>query len=218
MKLADLHVHSLLSDGGLLPIELARRMEKLGYWVVAIADHIDWSNVDTVRDLARLSEEIRDVMEIEVIPAAELTHVPPSKICELARRARQMGARIIVVHGETIVEPVKSGTNRAALECGEVDILAHPGLIDEEEVEKAKSNGVYLELTSRKGHCLANGWVARMAKKVGAKLLLNSDAHSPNDLLSEEMARKVIRGAGLEEGDVEEVLIENPHELVRRVG
>ena len=40
----DLHTHTILSDGEMLPIELIRRMAVLGYTTVAITDHVDASN------------------------------------------------------------------------------------------------------------------------------------------------------------------------------
>ena len=46
------------------------------------------------------------------------------------RKRRNAWLRIsVVVHGETLVEPVEPGTNRAAVSCPEVDILAHPGCL-----------------------------------------------------------------------------------------
>jgi len=121
------------------------------------------------------------------------------------------------VHGETIVEPVESGTNRAAVSNPSVDLLAHPGLISEEEAELAKENDVYLEITSRKGHCLTNGHVARVAREVGAKLLLNSDLHSPDDFLTKELGAKILAGAGLDHGEVIKVMEENPGELLKKI-
>ena len=44
----DLHTHSLLSDGELLPSELVRRAETAGYKAIAITDHSDASNLDFV--------------------------------------------------------------------------------------------------------------------------------------------------------------------------
>ena len=217
MKLIDLHLHSLLSDWELLPSELARRAEELGYETMAITDHVDWSNMEeVVPRLVRACEEITKSMSIRVLPGAELTHVPPPRIAELARKARGLGAKIIVMHGETLIEPVRKGTNLAAIESGEVDILSHPGLITPEETDQARENGVYLELTSRAGHCYANGWVARRAKEGKAKLLLNSDAHAPEDLLTPELATGIVRGAGVEE--VEEILRLNPLELLKARG
>ena len=80
---------------------------------------------------------------IKALVGVELTHVPAGAIGTLARRARTYGAEIVVVHGETIVEPVEAGTNRAAVNCPEVDILAHPGLITPEEAAAAKKNGSF---------------------------------------------------------------------------
>jgi len=81
--------------------------------------------------------------------------------------------------------------------------LAHPGLISEEEVVMAAEKGIFLEITARKGHCLTNGHVAKLAKKHGAGLVLNSDAHEPGDLMTEQWARQIALGAGLGEEDFE---------------
>jgi len=116
---------------------------------------------------------------------------------ELVAQARKLGARIIVGHGETVMEPVKTGTNLAAIEAG-VDILAHPGFITREEAELAAKNGVFLELTGRKGHSLTNGHVARIALETGAPLVVNADAHGPGDFMTAEMAATVALGAGLD--------------------
>jgi histidinol phosphatase-like PHP family hydrolase len=113
------------------------------------------------------------------------------------------------------VEPVPKGTNRAAIEAG-VDILAHPGLITMEEVELAREKGVALELTARKGHSLTNGHVARLARDTGATMVLNSDAHSPGDILNPLVRERAILGAGLEAGFVEE-LAANSLQLVSKL-
>jgi histidinol phosphatase-like PHP family hydrolase len=99
------------------------------------------------------------------------------------------------------VEPVPPGTNREAIGAG-ADILAHPGLITEEEVLLAKAKNVLLEISARKGHSLSNGRVARLAMKIGAPLLLNTDTHTPDNLINREQAVKVVMGAGLEAEDL----------------
>ncbi len=212
----DLHAHSLLSDGELLPSELVRRAVVKGYQALAITDHIDVSNIDWV--ISRLVKDCSELMkyfQIAVIPGAEITHVPPEMIKPLAEEARKLGAKVVVVHGETIVEPVAPGSNLKALESP-IDILAHPGLITEEEVLLAKKNGIMLEITARKGHCLTNGHVAKLALKTGAGLVLNTDAHSPEDLLTPDQARKIALGAGLSEEDFLR-LKRNERELLERI-
>ncbi|MGA3208648.1 MAG: histidinol phosphate phosphatase domain-containing protein [Syntrophales bacterium] len=211
----DLHTHSIFSDGDLIPSELARRAKVTGYSVLAITDHADHSNFDfIIPRLVKVCQKLTDALAIQVIPGIELTHVPPEYIYDLAVEARHTGAKIIVVHGETIVEPVVTGTNVAALRSP-IDILAHPGLITEEEAMEAARNSIYLEITTRKGHSLTNGHVARMARQAKAPLILNSDSHAPHDLVHEEMARKIALGAGLTDAETE-AMLRNSQVLVKK--
>lgn len=198
----DLHTHSTFSDGELIPSELARRAEAAGYAALAITDHADHSNLDwIVPRMVTVCGKISAASSLRCLPGVELTHVHPRYIDELTREARKMGARIVVVHGETLVEPVLPGTNLAAIQAS-VDILAHPGLLGEEEAALAAGKGVFLEITARKGHSLTNGHVVRMARKHGARMVLDTDSHGPGDLVTSEMAGKIARGAGLTEDEV----------------
>ncbi len=200
----DLHTHSIYSDGELIPAELTRRAAVAGYRAMAITDHGDLSNLDLILPrLCRVAEDLGRAWGLTVLPGIELTHVPPAAIADAAQEARRLGARLVLVHGETIVEPVAPGTNRAALEA-EIDILAHPGLISPEEVALAAERGICLELTTRKGHSLSNGHVARLALAAGAKLVVNTDSHAPGDLTPLAMARKIALGAGLTEEQFEQ--------------
>jgi histidinol phosphatase-like PHP family hydrolase len=200
--LIDLHTHSLLSDGALIPSELLRRAEARGIEALAITDHVDASNIDfVIPRLVQVCLEVAPHLSLRPIPGAEITHAPPETVPALVKRARELGAMIVTVHGETIAEPVRRGTNRAAL-LSEIDFLAHPGLISPEEVELARARGILLEITSRRGHSLTNGHVARLALKAGVGLIVNTDAHEPGDLLDDPSAREVALGAGLTEGQV----------------
>lgn len=193
----DLHTHTFFSDGALVPSEHVRRVEQMGYQAVAITDHADSSNIGIlIPNLIRVARDLNAINHTQLIVGVELTHVPPSLIGPLAAESRALGAQLIVVHGETPVEPVLPGTNRAALEA-DVDLLAHPGFITEEEANLAAQKGILLELSGRKGHSLTNGHVAQMANKTGARLAINADAHGPGDFLTAEMAEKVGLGAGL---------------------
>jgi histidinol phosphatase-like PHP family hydrolase len=202
----DLHTHTTFSDGELIPSELIRRAEVLGYTTIGITDHADYTNIEHILSCVSKAKYLEEALDMRIIVGAELTHVPPSKIGPLAAFARSLGAEIIVVHGETPVEPVRPGTNRAALEA-EVDILAHPGFITIEEAELARDNNVCLEITARSGHNITNGHVARLAKIAGANMVVNTDSHSPRDLISSERAIEIAMGAGLtmqEAGDIVE--------------
>jgi len=212
----DLHMHSLFSDGELLPAEIARRLEAMGYSCIAITDHVDSSNLDfVVPRLAAAAGDLNKSQAVKVLPGAEITHVPPKQIGSMIAKARELGARIVIVHGETIVEPVAEGTNREAILSG-ADILAHPGLISLEDCRLAAERGVYLEISARRGHSLTNGHIAGLARDCGAKLVLNSDAHSPNDFMTRRFAGMIAQGAGLGEHAFEEML-GNSRELVDKV-
>ncbi len=211
----DLHTHSIFSDGELIPSELARRAVAKGYRAIAITDHADHSNLNfIIPRMVEVCEKISEVSPIRAIPGIELTHVHPQHIPSLAREARVLGARIIIVHGETIVEPVIPGTNRAAIEAP-IDILAHPGLITEEEAKIAAEHSIFLEISARKGHSLTNGRVAAMARRFGAKLVLNTDSHSPSDLVDKEMAAIIAKGAGMDQKEID-AMFENSQFLVEK--
>ncbi|MDH3393161.1 MAG: histidinol phosphate phosphatase domain-containing protein [Desulfobulbaceae bacterium] len=193
----DLHTHSLFSDGELVPAEHLRRVEVLGYQAIAITDHADSSNIDwIIPRIVKVAADLNRYSKTVLIPGIELTHVPPEMFAELVVEARKLGAKVVVGHGETVTEPVKPGTNRAALLAG-VDILAHPGFLSREDADLAAQRGIFLELSGRKGHSLTNGHVAKMAETAGAKLCVDADAHGPGDFLTAEMAGIVARGAGL---------------------
>lgn len=198
----DFHTHSLLSDGDLIPAELVRRAEVVGYRVLGLSDHSDLATlpVQMPAIIAAARAENRGG-HIAVFAGTEVTHVRPEQIPEAIALARELGAQYVIVHGETLVEPVAPGTNRAAI-LGGADIIAHPGLIAEGEVALAAEKGVRLEISGRKGHSLTNGHVAKLAKKHGARLIFGSDAHTVGDHPSRKFAESICFGAGLDPDDV----------------
>jgi putative hydrolase len=211
----DLHTHTIYSDGELIPAELTRRAAVAGYRAIGITDHGDHSNLDLIIPrIARVADDLGRGWGLTVIPGIELTHIPPGMIADAVKEARKLGARVVIVHGETIAEPVAPGTNRAALEA-DIDILAHPGLITPEEVARAAERGILLEITTRKAHSLTNGHVAKLALAHGAKLTVNTDSHSPGDLTSLPMARLIALGAGLNDEQFEQCR-RNAEELVKK--
>lgn len=214
----DFHTHTSLSDGSLSPIELIRRAQVRDYQAIALTDHAGIGYLERIiREVAEDCALARAHWGILAIPGVELTHVPAHAIGDAARRAKELGAWLVVVHGESIIEPVEKGTNMAALQCPYVDILAHPGLITIEEAELAATTGVFLEISAKKGHSLTNGHIFQTARLAGAKLLLNSDAHDETELLSPHLARQIARGTGLSEEETNEILANNPHALLKRL-
>ena len=215
----DFHTHTFLSDGVLSPIELIRRAQVRGYRVIAVTDHVGVGNLEwVVKTLLKDCDQATRRWDILALPGVEITHVPKEDIDMVAGTAKELGARLVTVHGETIVEPVEPGTNEAAVRSAAVDILAHPGLISYDHARWAAENGVYLEVSARKGHSLTNGHVVKVAKEAGALTVLDSDAHEPDDLLTPELAQNIATGAGLNDEDAHALLELNPQNLLARLG
>ena len=214
----DFHTHTFLSDGVLAPSELIRRAVVAGYDVIAITDHVGPGNIELILNvlIAECASANRR-WDILALPGVEITHCPKEDIDLLAKQAKKIGAQIVNVHGETVNEPVQPGTNLAAVNSTNVDILAHPGLINNEEATMAAKNNVFLEVSARKSHGLANGHVVRKAKSAGANMVLDSDAHEPADLLNDEYAMKVALGAGLSDKEASFLLDESPLKLLKKL-
>jgi putative hydrolase len=239
----DFHTHTIFSDGGMIPAGLMQRAIVRGCLGLAITDHVDSSNLEwAFENLLKFVEELGQEWQrgivpgadvttaplnaldsetqaknwyLPLIPGVELTSVPPRKVAMLAEKARSLGAKWVVVHGETIMEPVAPGTNRAAIEAG-VDLLSHPGLITPEDAARAAGRGVHLEITTHKGHGMANGWVAQRARESGAKLLLNTDCHISADILDAKQRRAIAFGAGLTAEEVDRIW-ENGRQVIARI-
>jgi len=212
----EFHTHTFYSDGSLLPAELIRRCAFMGDKLVAITDHVDFTNVEQViKQQKKIIPEIS--WDIDVLIGVELTHIPRDKIEKLARISKNIGAYIVIVHGETPVEPVEKGTNHEAVKSKYVDILAHPGNITLEDSELAKENDIFLEITTRRGHLKGNKHVAKVAKKTNTKLLVNTDAHEPEDLITQDFAFKTAVKSGLSRDDSLKVVRDNPREFMKRL-
>jgi len=201
----NLHAHTFLSDGELLPSEVAVRYQAAGYKVIAITDHADYSNIRPAsKAVVEFTRKWPKDSAIQILPGIELTHLPPEQFKPLAAFARKLGVRIIIAHGETPVEPVAPGTNTLALSA-DIDILAHPGLITDEDTRLAAKKGVFLEITSRRGHSQANEHVVKQARKFNAKLILNNDSHTCEDIITPDELNKIGLSATLTQEELDNI-------------
>lgn len=214
----DFHSHTFLTDGSTAATDMWHNAVALGHRALAVTDHLYGEDPGPM--MTRLLQEQRafEMDGFTTLVGVELSMLAPRKIEENAKAARKAGAEIVIVHGETPMEPVPPGTNRAAISCNLVDVLAHPGFLTEEDAEMARAHDVALELTPRRGHSWGNGVVARTGLAVGADLLVNSDAHDPDQLLRYEQARRVAAGAGVPFSHLQKVLAESPLKLLKRCG
>lgn len=213
----DLHCHSLLSDGVLLPSEVAMRYLAYNYKTIAITDHVDYSNIDfVIKNIINFARKWPKKTGINILPGIELTHIPCGQFKPLSKFARKNKIKIIIAHGQTTAEPVFKGTNLAALEA-DIDILAHPGLITKSEAMLAKKKNIFLEITARKGHRDSNTHVARIAKEAGTKIIINSDSHSPKDILPFNKLTSFALKAGLNSKEIERVFF-NTKKFIKEKG
>jgi len=211
----DLHTHTILSDGMLLPSELVRRAHVNGVKAIAITDHVDSSNIKPViTGLVEVASVLNRHWDIFVMPGVEITHVPVEEIASLVTVARGLGAKVVVIHGESPVEPVIKGTNTAGILSG-ADILAHPGYISIEDARLAAEKNVCLEITSRKGHNETNGHVFNMAIQAGAGMVINTDSHAPCDIMTKDTVNTVLAEI-TDSGEVIQGMMNNSEEIVRR--
>jgi len=214
----DFHTHTFYSDGALSTLELIRRAAVRGYSAIAVTDHVGSGSLERViREVSRDCKLASSHWNIVAVPGVELTHVPQQAVDGLAREAKELGAWLVVVHGESPVEPVDGGTNLAAVQSKYVDILAHPGHMTDEVAEFAEKNGIFIEITTRRGHCVTNAHVAGVARKAGALMLLNSDTHDEDDLLTDALAKETLRQAGISSREFRQVLEQNPVKLLQRI-
>lgn len=215
----DFHNHTLLSDGSSNPIELIRFAYAYGYRCIGITDHASYSNLEHLTESVKKDCELAEkYWDIIAVPGVELTNVPAASIDGMARSAKELGARMVLVHGETIVEEVEKGTNLAALRSEYVDLLAHPGIMTSEEASLAAKNDIYIEITSRTGHSLTNGRVVETGRKAGVKFLINSDSHSFSDLYREDFQREVALGSGLSSEEYDRITDYNHKEFLKKIG
>lgn len=186
--------------------------------LVLQSDGTDFSGVDPlVRQVRRLSL----YANVEARVGVELCHVPPALLPSVIREARIAGAELVMVYGETLADQVETGTNFAAIGAG-VDVLAHPGLIDEQAAAFAAEKGVALEFTSCPRHALTNAHTAAMALRFGCPLVRGSAASCAAEITTRTAWPLVIRGADVfgalqEKSNLLELLQKSENNLVRRL-
>ncbi|MFW9924285.1 MAG: histidinol phosphate phosphatase domain-containing protein [Candidatus Thorarchaeota archaeon] len=216
IRRCDFHTHSFFSDGDLLPMELLRRAHVFGHQVYAITDHASASNLDIIPKLKKDCELATKHWGIIALPGVELTHVPADAIEEIAKKARDQGAIIIVLHGETISEPVEPGTNLKGANSKAIDILAHPGMLSDQEAKLCKKNNVLVEITSNSNHSKTNGITARVGLENHADFIQNTDTHSSSNMITYDGAKKVLIAAGLDEKEANRTMQDNIRKLLTK--
>lgn len=195
----DFHIHP---QAFFSPSEAAHCGRQAGNRSVALLARCHKENLETeLLPLVRAVRQLTLYNSIDAIAGVELVHVPSGLLPETVAKARELGAQIVVGHGESVLPHgavVPKGANLSAIEAG-VDLLAHPGLLTEEEALCAVQKGCALELSLAPWHSMYNGHVAKVALKHGCMLVAGSNAREACDMIWRETAHSLLMGAGMDE-------------------
>jgi DNA polymerase (family 10) len=197
----DLHVHTNRTDGHDTIEELVAAAKKRGYDYIAITDHSKRVAVahglkpEQVREQIREIDRINDKLKgFTVLKATEVDILADGSLDLPDDVLRELDLTVCSVHSKfnlSLAEQTKRICK--AMENPLFSILAHPTgrlinerepyQVDMKEVMKAtRDNGCILEVNAHPDRLDLNDMHCRMAKDMGAKVVLSTDAHRLNDL------------------------------------
>jgi DNA polymerase (family 10) len=217
----DLHAHTKETDGRYSAADMSEAARKRGYDYLAITDHSKHVTVARGMDAKRLAAEIRMIDKlnaklkgITLLKSIELDILVDGSLDLPDAILRELDLVVCSVHYNFKL-PKEKQTERVirALDNPVVNIFCHPSgrlinerpayEIDLEKVMKAAvERGCYLELNGHPDRLDLNDVDCKMAKDMGLKLAISTDAHSIDDLDLMRFGIGQARRGWLEPGDV----------------
>lgn len=193
----DLHVHTSASDGKNTLREMADAAKAAGYEYVAITDHTKHATVARGLDEKRLAKQLDDIDRlndtlkgIRVLKASEVDILADGSLDLPDRILKQLDLTVCAVHYKFNLD-AKAQTERIlrAMDNRYCNILAHPTgrllgerpgyPVDLERVmEGAKERGCFLELNAHPVRLDLDDVHCKLAKEMGLKVAISTDAHS----------------------------------------
>lgn len=214
-------MHSTASDGKESVLEMAQAAEKIGHRYIAITDHSQAVRIAGGLNEKELAEHLREIEKvgekcpnIRILKGVEVDILADGSLDLEDFILRECEVVLASIHYNFNL-PKKEMTQRIVrgLKNPYVNIFGHPTgrlllkrepyAFDFEEVVKAAiGEGVTLEINAHPARLDLNDVLARRAKELGSRLVINTDAHSSRQL--ELMAYGVFtaRRAWLEKDDV----------------
>jgi len=197
----DFHVHTNWSDGHSPLEEMAQAARARGYHYLAITDHSAGRGIAQGLSVERVLAQIEEVQklnqglkDIYILTGTEMDIRADGSLDLPDEVLARLDVVVAAVHSSMGQEQEKM-TRRVlgALENPHVDILAHPTCrllgerepvhIDLEAVfKKAAEKGKALEINAMPARLDLKDIHIRRARELGAKLLIGTDAHSPEQL------------------------------------
>lgn len=217
----DLHVHTKESDGKSTLREMVEAAIARGYEYLAITDHTKHATVARGLDEKRLAKQLDEIErlndelgEIRILKSSEVDILADGKLDLSERMLQRLDLVVGAVHYKFELDS-KAQTERIlrAMDNKYLSILAHPTgrllgerpeyAVDlERVVEGAKERGVALELNAHPARLDLDDVHCRLAKEMGVKLVISTDAHSTFGLDAMRFGIGQARRAWLEAKDV----------------
>ncbi len=217
----DCHMHTTASDGKNSIEDMARAARELGYQYIAITEHSQAVRIagglndkELIRHLHRIEEADRKVEGIRILRGVEVDIRGDGTLDLKDETLKECDVVIAAIHSRFNL-PEKEMTKRIirGIKNRQVNILAHPTgrlilerepyRVDLKEVIKvAAGEGVIMEINANPRRLDLNDIHSRMAKDMGAKLIINSDAHSIDQLRLMKYGIFTARRGWLEQKDV----------------
>lgn len=217
----DLHMHTTATDGRADAETMARAAQAAGLEYIAITDHSRAIAMANGLDEARALEHARAIRELNA--RLEGITVLAGIECDIRADGSMDLAGDCLAELDFVVASVHSAFNQEAeqmtdrilraIACPWVDVLGHPTgrlilkrepyRFDAERVfTAAAAAGVALEINSQVDRLDLDEVHARLARERGARLIIDSDAHSPAGLGALRWGAAVARRAWLQPDDV----------------
>jgi len=217
----DLHAHTTESDGRASLIDMVQAARQRGYSYLAISDHSKRVTVAHGLDAKRLALQIDEIARLNetlssftVLSSVEVDILEDGRLDLpndiLARLDFAVGA----VHSAFDL-PRDQQTTRLlkAMDNSHIAVLAHPTgrLIEERtgydiDMERllagTRERGCAVEVNGQPDRLDLNEWHGKLAKEMGVKLVLSTDAHSVAELGFMRYAVDQARRGWLEPTDI----------------
>jgi len=217
----DLQMHTKASDGKDSIETMARKAKELGYKYVAITDHSKAVRVaggmdekDLAKHLKAIGKANEKVEGIEILKGVEVDILADGSLDLGDSALEECDVVLASIHSrfnmpeEEMTERIVKGISNL-----NVDIFAHPTgrLILERPAyevnlkrvfEAAKELGVVMEINAYPDRLDLNDVNARMAKDMGLKISMDTDAHAATQLELMRFGVYTARRAWLEKADV----------------
>ena len=219
--IADLHLHSHYSDGAHSIREIAQEAMKRRYQYIAITDHSQSLGIAGGLSADRLMKKIQEIEKIN----SEFSAI--RVLCGTEVDIRLDGTLDypddVLASLDLVIASIHSGFKRSrqeqtrriikAMECPHVHIIGHltGRLLGEREgyevnldevLKAAVETGTALEINAYPKRLDLNDIGCRRAKELGAKMVINTDAHIIGQMDYMELGVAVARRGWLEKGDI----------------